>query len=69
LRSLVFDPSAFDDLAWWIEQDRAQAVRMFADQGILRDPFTGIGRPEPLALKGMVSELCGPKKIPENSRK
>lgn len=24
-RSLEFDPAAFEDLAWWIEQDRKKA--------------------------------------------
>ncbi len=28
MRSLEFDPSAFEDLAWWIEQHRAQALRI-----------------------------------------
>lgn len=28
MRSLEFDSSAFEDLAWWIEQDRAQALRI-----------------------------------------
>jgi hypothetical protein len=25
---LEFDPAAFEDLAWWVEQDRAQALRV-----------------------------------------
>ena len=27
MRSLEFDPSAFEDLAWWIERDRKKAMR------------------------------------------
>jgi len=36
---------AFEDLAWWIEQDRAQALLV---REIQREPFSGIGKPEPL---------------------
>jgi toxin YoeB len=25
---LEFDAAAFEDLAWWVEQDRAQALRI-----------------------------------------
>jgi len=49
LRSLEFDPAAFEDLAWWIEQDRAQALRVIRlIREMQHDPFTGIGKPEPL---------------------
>lgn len=55
LRSLEFDRDAFEDLAWWIENDRSKAlriVRFIKDIG--REPFSGIGKPEPLKhdLKG-----------------
>ena len=49
MRSLEFDPSAFEDLAWWVETDRAQALRiMRLVREIQRDPFSGLGKPEPL---------------------
>jgi toxin YoeB len=54
-RSLVFDPAAFDDLAWWVEQDRKRASRIIElIRDVQRDPFRGIGKPEPLKheLKG-----------------
>ena len=48
-RSLEFDINAFEDLAWWIKNDRKKALRIveliFA---IEREPFTGLGKPEPL---------------------
>lgn len=48
-RSLEFDPSAFSDLAWWVEHDRKQALRIIKlIEAIQRDPFQGIGEPEPL---------------------
>jgi toxin YoeB len=46
---LVFDPAAFEDLAWWIERDRKQALRIIElIQDVQRDPFAGKGKPEPL---------------------
>ena len=49
MRAVEFDPSAFDDLAWWAEQDRAQAIRIIRlVRDTQRDPFAGIGKPEPL---------------------
>jgi toxin YoeB len=49
LRSLEFDSSAFEDLAWWIEQDRAQALRIVRlVRELQREPFSGLGKPEPL---------------------
>jgi toxin YoeB len=46
---LEFDPAAFEDLAWWVEQDRAQALRVIRlIREAHRAPFEGIGKPEPL---------------------
>lgn len=48
-RSLEFDPAAFEDLAWWVEQDRSKALRIIKlIKDIQRDPFHGVGKPEPL---------------------
>jgi len=52
---LEFDQAGFEDLAWWIEHDRTQALRIIrVIREIQRDPFGGIGKPEPLKhdLKG-----------------
>jgi toxin YoeB len=49
VRSVDFDPGPFDDLAWWTEKDRAQAIRIIRIvRDTQRDPFTGLGKPEPL---------------------
>ena len=49
MRSLEFDPGAFEDLAWWIEQDRKQALRVVKlIEATQRTPFEGLGQPEPL---------------------
>jgi len=38
-----------EDLRYWIESDRKVALRLFDTvEAILRDPFQGIGKPEPL---------------------
>ena len=49
MRKLEFDVNAFEDLAWWIKQDRKKALRIVElIKQIDREPFTGIGKPEPL---------------------
>jgi toxin YoeB len=48
-RSLEFDIAGLEDLAWWIEKDRKKALRIIdLIKEIRRDPFKGIGKPEPL---------------------
>ena len=54
-RAAVFHPEFREDLRHWVETDRRTALRIFElIETILRDPFTGIGKPEPLkyALAG-----------------
>ena len=47
--SLEFDVSAFEDLAWWVENDRKMALKIIRlVQEIQRTPFEGTGQPEPL---------------------
>jgi toxin YoeB len=55
VRGLEFDTAAFEDLAWWVNHDRSKAIRLLKlIREVLRDPFEGIGQPEPLRhdLKG-----------------
>ena len=48
-RDAVFHPEFREDLRTWVEIDRKVALRAFAlIEAILRDPFAGIGKPEPL---------------------
>jgi toxin YoeB len=48
-RDAVFHPEFRDDLRFWVDTDRKVAVRALdLVEAILRDPFTGIGKPEPL---------------------
>ena len=49
LREAVFQPEFREDLRYWVEVDRKTALRVFAlIEAVMRDPFTGIGKPEPL---------------------
>jgi len=48
-RTAVFQPEFIEDLRYWVETDRKLAIRAFdLIEAILRDPFEGIGKPEPL---------------------
>ena len=48
-RTAVFHPEFREDLRYWVETDRKLALRVFElIEAILRDPFNGIGKPEPL---------------------
>ncbi len=65
-RGLEFDIDAFEDLAWWIGQDRQKALRIVSlIKDVQRDPFKGIGKPEPLKheLKG-----CWSRRIDQEHR-
>jgi toxin YoeB len=48
-RLAVFQPEFIEDLRFWVETDRKLALKTLElIDVILRDPFTGIGKPEPL---------------------
>lgn len=48
-REAVFQPEFIEDLKYWVKQDRKTALRVIKlIEDILRDPFNGIGKPEPL---------------------
>jgi len=58
MRRISFETSAFDDFQAWAAQDKsvyAKIVSLLKD--VLRNPFAGIGKPEPLKheLKGFWS--------------
>ncbi len=45
----VFQPEFIEDLRYWVETDRRQAIKAFdLIEAIMRNPFAGIGKPEPL---------------------
>ena len=48
-RTIAFDPNGWEDYVYWQAQDRKTLKRineLITDS--LRDPFAGIGKPEPL---------------------
>lgn len=48
-RTAIFHPEFREDLRHWVETERKIALRAFdLIEAILRDPFSGIGKPEPL---------------------
>jgi toxin YoeB len=48
-RTAVFQQEFSEDLRFWAETDRKLALRAFdLIEAILRDPFAGNGKPEPL---------------------
>ena len=49
MRLSVFEQEFREDLLWWIGSDRRVAVRILRlVEAVLREPFTGEGKPEPL---------------------
>ncbi len=49
MRSLEFDAVGFEDLAWWVAQDRKKALKLIKlIEEVQRHPFEGTGQPEML---------------------
>jgi toxin YoeB len=65
-KDLEFDAAAFEDLAWWVEKDRKNALRIIKlIREIQRDPFSGTGRAE--SLKHELSG-CWSRRIDQEHR-
>jgi toxin YoeB len=48
-RKAVFDSAFLEDMRYWVQTDRKIALRLMdLIEVTLRNPFTGIGKPEPL---------------------
>ncbi len=66
MRGILFTPSAWRDYLWWQGQDKKTLKRInLLIEAIGRDPFVGIGKPEPL-----VGNLTGywSRRIDETNR-
>jgi toxin YoeB len=62
----VFLPQFLEDLRSWIETDRRIALRVLdLVEAVLRDPFHGIGKPEPLKY---VLAGCWSRRITQEHR-
>ena len=65
-REAVFQTEFLQDLRHWVKADRSVALRILdLVEATLRDPFRGIGKPEPLryALAG-----CWSRRITQEHR-
>lgn len=53
IRIAVFQPEFREDLRFWAETDRRGVLRAFdLIEAVMREPFAGIGKPEPLKYLG-----------------
>jgi len=65
-REAVFHREFRQDLRFWAETDRKTALRVLQlVEVVLRDPFTGIGKPEPLKY---VLAGCWSRRITQEHR-
>ena len=65
-RDAVFHREFRDDLRYWVETDRTAALRILQlVEAVLRDPFAGIGKPEPLKF---VLAGAGSRRITQEHR-
>lgn len=65
-REAIFHPEFRQDLRYWVETDRKVALRAFElIEAVLRDPFVGIGKPEPLKY---VVAGCWSRRITQEHR-
>jgi len=65
-REAIFHLEFRQDLRYWIETDRKIALRVFElIEAVLRDPFDGIGKPEPLKY---VLAGCWSRRITQEHR-
>jgi len=48
-RVAVFQPEFLQDLRFWVKNERTAAIRVLdLVEAVMRDPFVGPGKPEPL---------------------
>ncbi|HSV15201.1 MAG TPA: Txe/YoeB family addiction module toxin [Tepidisphaeraceae bacterium] len=49
----MFHPNFIEDLSFFVSNDRKRALKLLEIvRAVLREPFTGIGKPEPLKALG-----------------
>ena len=52
-RVSIFEPEFREDFRHWIDTERRVALRLLVIvESVMRDPFRGIGKPEPLKYMG-----------------
>ncbi len=65
-REAVFHQEFREDLQYWVKTDRKAALRILElVEAAMKDPFTGIGKPEPLKF---VLACCWSMRITQEHR-
>lgn len=65
-REAVFHHEFREDLRYWVSSDRNIALRILElIEAVLRDPFSGVGKPEPLKY---VLAGCWSRRITQEHR-
>ena len=65
-RIAVLHPEFREDLRYWVKSDRNTAIRVLdLVEALLRDPFQGLGKPEPLRY---VLAGCWSRRITQEHR-
>lgn len=65
-RDCVFQPEFREDLLYWVRTDRRIAIKILElVEATTRDPFEGIGKPEPLRF---VLAGCWSRRITQEHR-
>lgn len=66
VRETIFQTEFLQDLRYWVKEDRNTALRIFdLAEAIVRDPFRGIGKPEPMRY---VLAGCWSRRITQEHR-
>ena len=65
-RIAIFQPEFIQDLRFWVKTERGVAVRVLdLIEAVLRDPFEGPGKPEPLRF---VLAGCWSRRVTQEHR-
>lgn len=65
-RACQLDSHCLEDVRWWVDTNRKTALRVLSlMEAVLRDPFGGTGKPEP--LKGLAPNTWS-RRITEEHR-
>ena len=52
-RQLVIERECIEDIRWWVQTNRKVALKVLdLIEAVMRDPFSGRGKPEPLKHLG-----------------
>jgi toxin YoeB len=65
-RAAVFQPEFLEDLRFWVKNERSAAIRVLdLVEAVMRDPFEGPGKPEPLTY---VLAGCWSRRVTQEHR-